>query len=70
MSLNVPLVGSVCLRPGGVMGRQTVWMVVMNSSVLHPVVLDRCLASVETSVWITSSSVTGPHTAGIPQMRA
>lgn len=68
-SSAVPLVGSVCLRPGAVMGKQTVWMGVMNSSVQLPVALARCLASVGTSVWTTNSSVMGPHTAGMLQMR-
>lgn len=44
MSSAVPLVGSVCLRPGAVMEKQTVWMAVMSSSVLLPVALARYLA--------------------------
>lgn len=69
MSSAVPLVASVCLRLGAVMEKQTVWMVVMSSTVLSSVALARCLASVGTSVWTTSSSVTGPHTAETPQTR-
>lgn len=69
MSSAVPLVGSVCLRPGIAMGKQTVWMVVMSSSVPPPVALARCLASVGTSVWTTSSSVTGRHSAGMHRTR-
>lgn len=69
MSSAVPLVGSVCLRPGVVMGKQTVWMVVMSMSVTPPVALARCLVLVGTSVWTTISSVMEPHTAGMPQTR-
>lgn len=50
MSLAVTLVLSVCLKPGIVMERQTVWMIVMNSSVRCPAALLRCPAKVETSV--------------------
>lgn len=65
----MPLVGSVCLRPGAVTEKQTVWMAVMSSSVLLPVALARYLAKVGTSVWTTSSSAMAPHTAGMLRMR-
>lgn len=68
-SSAVPPVGSVCPRPGIAMEKQTVLMAVMSSSVLPSADQARCPASVGTSVSITSSSVTGPHTAGMPQMR-
>ena len=70
LSSAVPLVASVCLRPGGVMGRQTVWTGVMSSSAPLPVAPARFRASVGTSVLTTTSSVTGLHIAGTPQMRA
>lgn len=69
MNLSVPVVGSVFLRHGIVMGKQTVRMVVMSSNVLLHVVLARCLASMGTSVYITSNSVMEPHTAGMLQTR-
>ena len=49
MSSAVPLVGSVCLRPGAVMEKPTVWMVVMSSTALLSVALARFLVSVGTS---------------------
>lgn len=69
MNLSVPVVGSVFLGHGIVMGKQTVRMVVMSSSVLLHAVLARCLASVGTNVYITSNSVMEPHTVGMLQMR-
>lgn len=60
---------SVCLKPGIVMERRTVWMVVMNSSVRCPVDLLRFPARVETSVSTVKISVTGPPIAGMLQMR-
>lgn len=62
--------GSVCLRPGVAMGKPTVWTAAMNSSVPPSVDQARCLASVATSVWTTSSCVTGRPTAGTPRTRA
>lgn len=69
MSLAVPPVGSVCLRCGVVMGRQTVWMEVMSSNVLPFVALVRCRVSVGTSVLTTRTSVMAPFIAGMPQMK-
>lgn len=70
MNSAVPMIGSVCLRPGGVMGRQTVWMGVMSSSVSPLADLARFSASVETSVLTTTISVTEFHIAGMPPTRA
>lgn len=69
MSSAVTRVLSVCLRPGIVMERQTVWMLVMNSGVLCPAALHRCPAWVETSVWTVKISAMAPLTAGTLQMR-
>lgn len=69
MSSAVPLLGSVCLRPGAAMEKQIVWMAVMSSSAAPRVAPARCLVSVGTSAWTTSSSVMGPHIAGMRQMR-
>lgn len=70
MSSAVPPGGSVCLRPGVAMGKPTVWTAAMSSSVPPSVDQARCLASVATSVWTTSSCVTGRPTAGTPRTRA
>lgn len=69
MSLAVTLVLSVSLKPGIVMERRTVWMVVMNGSVPCPVALLRCPAKVETSVWTAKISVTARPIAGMLQTR-
>lgn len=60
---------SVCLKPGIVMERRTVWMVVMNSSVRCPVDLLRFPARVENSASTVKISATGPPIAGMLQMR-
>lgn len=70
MSEPVPPAASVCLRPGAVMGRRTVWTAAMNRVALPCVSRVRCPVSAETSVCPISSSVTGWHTAGTPQMKA
>lgn len=70
MSSAVPAGGSVCLERGAAMAKLTVWTAVMSSSVLPCVDQARCPASAATSVWTTSSSVTGRQTAGTPQMKA
>lgn len=69
-SSAVPPGGSVCLRPGVAMGKPTVWTAAMSGSVPPRVDQARCLASVATSVWNTSSCVTGRPTAGTPRTRA
>lgn len=69
MSSAVPLVASVCLGPGAVMGKRTAWMEVMSSSVLLRAVLARCPASAGISVLIISNFVMVLHIAEMPQMR-
>lgn len=60
----------MCLERGAAMAKLTVWTAVMSSSAPPCVDQARCPASAATSVWTTSSSVTGRQTAGTPQMKA